>query len=115
MLGIKGFGSDTFWLSLILLVILIFDKIIIPLYINWKKDKKFTLKSQKVQLNAIVNNPSVKPGDGIACKENRDKLVKLEEKVGNVEKNIREMKRNNRDDHKSMFDKIEKIRNNRRS
>ena len=62
----------------------------------------------------LPKNPGVKPGDGTACKENRDKLVKLEEKVGNVEKNIREIKRNNRDDHKSMFDKIEKIKNNRR-
>ncbi len=112
MLGIKGFGSE---LSLLLLVILIFDKIIIPLYINWKKDKRFTLRTQKLQVSPVVNNPgTVKPGDGTACKENRDKLVKLEEKVGNVEKNIKEIKRNNRDDHKSMFEKIDKIKNNRR-
>ena len=115
MLGIKGFGSAT-WLSLFLLVILIFDKILIPLYINWKKDKRLTLRTQRLQVAPVANNPhTVKPGDGTACKENRDKIVKLEEKVGNVEKNIREMKRDNRDDHKSLFDKIDKIKNNRRS
>jgi len=62
----------------------------------------------------LALNPGVRPGDAQTCKDNRDDIVKLKEKVGNVEKNIREMKRNNRDDHKSMFEKIEKIRNNRR-
>ena len=112
MLGIKGFGSE---LSLILLIILVFDKVIIPLYINWKKDKRLTLRTQRVQLSPVANNPqTVKPGNSETCKENRDKIIGLETSVENIEEDIKEMKRNNRDDHKSMFEKIEKIRNNRR-
>ena len=61
------------------------------------------------------NNPvAVKPGDGETRKKNRDEIVQIKEKVRNVEKNIREIKRNNRDDHKSIFEKIDKIKNNRR-
>ena len=62
----------------------------------------------------VENNPGIEPGDGETCKKNRDEIVQIKEKVGNVEKNIREIKRNNRDDHKSIFEKIDKIKNNRR-
>lgn len=114
MLGIKGFGSAT-WLSLLLLVILIFDKILIPLYINWKKDKRLTLRTQRLQVPPVANNPhTVKPGDSKTCKENRDKIIGLETSVENVEEDIKEMKKNNREDHEKIFDKIDKIREKRR-
>ena len=111
----KGLGSLLPWA---LLAIMLFDKVIIPLYINWKKDKRFTLKTQKLQVSPVANNPGhspgVKPGDGTTCKKNSENIAKLETSVGNIEDDIKEVKKNNRDDHKDMFNKIDKLRNNRR-
>ena len=112
MLGIKDLGSP---LALFLLVILIFDKILIPLYINWKKDKRLTLRTQRLQVAPVANNPhTVKPGDGTTCKKNSESIAKLETSVENIEEDIKEMKKNNREDHEKIFEKIDKIKNNRR-
>lgn len=107
MFGIKGFGSE---LSLLLLVILIFDKIIIPLYINWKKDRRVTLRTQKIQ----VNPDSVKPGNAETCIKHGKELAELATEITNIKDDIKEIKKNNREDHEKIFDKIDKLKNARR-
>lgn len=63
----------------------------------------------------VGNNPAtIKPGDGVTCKDNRDKIMGLITSVENIEDDIKEMKKNNRQDHEKIFDKIDKIRNKRR-
>ncbi|MEE9510433.1 MAG: hypothetical protein V3V81_08065 [Candidatus Bathyarchaeia archaeon] len=98
----KGFGSEGSVLNLMLTA-----------FIIWHVFLKPKLMKKQGKDRRKVGNPHDKPGDGIACKENRDKLVKLEEKVGNVVDDIKEMKKDNRDDHRLIFSKIDKIRNNK--
>ena len=112
MFGIKGFGSE---LSLLLLMILIFDKIIIPLYINWKKDRRLTLRTQKLQVNPVGNRQgTVKPGHSETCIKHGKKLTELATEINNIKDDITEIKKNNREDHDKIFDKIDKLRNKRR-
>jgi len=71
-------------------------------------------KGQDRRKTVAINPATVKPGDGETCKENRDKIIGLEKSVENIEDDIKEMKKNNREDHDKIFDKIDKIRNKRR-
>lgn len=71
-------------------------------------------RGQDRRKDTIIKNPSVKPGDGTTCKDNRDKIMGLITSVENIEDDIKEMKKNNRQDHEKIFDKIDKIRNKRR-
>lgn len=80
-------------------------------YHYYFKPKK--MKKQGVD-RRVANNPGVKPGFGDSCKKHGEALVRLDERVGNIEGDIKEMKINNRQDHKEIFDKIDKVRNNRR-
>lgn len=61
--------------------------------------------------NTIIKNPAVKPGDAQSCKDNRDKIIKLEESVENVKKDVEKVEKNNRIDHRLIFEKIDKLRN----
>jgi preprotein translocase subunit YajC len=106
---LEGFGSEgsvvNFIINLFCIgLILYFFKIRPAMMARQGKDRRMKLPG----------NPGVKPGDATECKLNRDAIVKLKEKVGNVEGDIKEIKENNRKDHEKIFDKIEKIRNNRR-
>ncbi len=95
----KGFGSEGSVLNLLLSAFILWHVFIKP-----KMMKKQGKDRRK------VSNPSVKPGDSIVCKENRDKIIALETSVKDIKNDIVEIKDNNREDHEKIFDKIDKIK-----
>lgn len=94
----KGFGSEGSVLNLILSAFILWHVFIKP---------KMMKKQGKDRRKA--SNPNSKPGNATACKENREAIVKLETSVKNVEEDIKEIKKNNREDHEKIFDKIDNV------
>ena len=107
-LPLQGYGTE---LSSLLALVLIFDKIIFPLWRNWREHKKITLRTQKI---VVPNNPNSKPGTGKECIKHGKKLTELNIEIKNIKEDIVEIKENNREDHEKIFDKIDKIKDKRR-
>lgn len=103
----KGFGSEGAIINIIF-------NLFLSAFIAWHY--YFKPRKMKKQGNdrRKPDNPGVKPGFGEACKEHAESLVEIGTKVENIEKNIDKMEKNNRQDHKDIFDKIDLVRNNRR-
>ncbi len=76
-------------------------------YFKPKKMKKQGIDRRK------PDNPGVKPGDSEECKQHAEDLVELGTKVENIEKSVDKMEKNNRQDHKDIFNKIDEVRNRR--
>ena len=102
----QGFGTE---LSTLLLAIMIIDKVVVPLWKNWRESKTLSLKTQKVILPNL-NNPNDKPGSSQECKDHMKKLTALETEINNINKEIEEIKKNNREDHKEIFKELSKRR-----
>lgn len=101
----QGIGTE---LSLTLLIFLVIKDVIVPLVINWRKQHRLTLKTQKI---VVPNNPSnTKPGKATECLKHMTKLTELTTEVTNIKEEIDEMKKNNREDHKEIFREINKLR-----
>lgn len=99
-----NYGSG---LSTFIAIVLIFDKIIFPLWRNWRADRKITLKTQKI---VVPNNPNGKPGKAKECMEHMKKLTEVDTEIKNIKSDIEEIKKNNREDHKEIFKEINKLR-----
>lgn len=101
----QGLGTE---LSLGLIVVILIKDVVVPLVINWKKQHRLTLKTQKI---VVPNNPSnIKPGNAEVCKKHIEKLTELKTEVTNIKDDITEIKKNNREDHKEIFREINKLR-----
>lgn len=101
----QGLGTE---LSLGLIVVILIKDVIVPLVINWKKQHKLTLKTQKI---VVPNNPSnTKPGNAEVCKNHMQELTELTTEITNIKEDITEIKKNNREDHREIFREINKLR-----
>lgn len=99
----QGLGTE---LSLGLIIVILAKDVIVPLIINWRKQGKLTLKTQKI---VVPNNPgNTKPGTAKKCIDHGEKLTELKTEINNIKEDITEMKKNNREDHKEIFKLINK-------
>ena len=104
----QGYGTE---LSIGLIVYFVVKDIIVPLVINWRKQHRLTLKTQKIVVPQVVhNNPNDKPGKSQECLKHMKKLTELATEVTNIKDDIVEMKKNNREDHREIFREINKLR-----
>lgn len=101
----QGYGTE---LSLGLLAFLVVKDVVVPLVINWRKQHRLTLKTQKIVVP--TNNPNGKPGKATECLRHMKKLTELATEVTNIKDDIVEMKKNNREDHREIFREINKLR-----
>jgi hypothetical protein len=84
----------------------------------WKKlmpkiNVIFGRNGKNGKLATVRNNPGHKAGEGPICKENRDKIIGLEKDMENLKEDQDKSCEQNREDHKELFDKIDKLRNGR--
>ena len=77
MVDLKGIGSEG---VIGLMLYLIWKDLIVP---RWRSHKY-----QKEGKDRRKNNPNSKPGNAPICKDNRDKLIKLETQVANIDKRL---------------------------
>lgn len=54
-------------------------------------------------------NGTPKPGDGASCKDHAEKLAKLGTRVEGWEKQMDEWRKENREDHQRIFDKLDGV------
>jgi len=64
--------------------------------------------------DTLFKNPNDRPGKAQECLKHMKKLTKLETEISNMKDGVSELKKNNRQDHEKIFDKIDKIKSNRR-
>jgi hypothetical protein len=98
----KGFGSEGSVLNLMLTAFIIWHVFVKPKLM--KKQGKDRRK---------IGNPNDKPGNAVECKEHAKTLSRLETQFANFKEWLERVEKNNRKDHKYIFDKIDRIRNNR--
>ena len=102
-LGIKGIGSEG---VVLLTLFLLVKELIIPM---WKR-----IQGKNGRTGTLRLNPNSKPGNAQVCKDNNDEIVKLKTKFEGLEKKVEKHCDQNREDHKSMFEKIDDLIKNRR-
>ena len=103
MIDLKGIGSEGAIVNLIISVIIIYH-----LYIKPKIMRKQG-KDRRVNLN-----PSPAPGNAVECKQHSKDLTKAEINIKNLKENFEKFEEKNREDHRLMFDKIDRLKNRKR-
>lgn len=102
MLDIKGIGSEGAILNLIISVIIVYH-----LYIRPKLMKKSGKDRRKP-------NPHPAPGNATECKDNFKAITEAGTEIKNIKDQMKESNEKNREDHQLIFQKIDKVRNDRR-
>lgn len=103
MLDLRGIGSEGAVLNLIISVIIIYHLYIKPKIMRKKgKDRRVNL------------NPNPAPGNAAECKEHSKDLTKAETNIKNLKENFEKFEGKNREDHQLMFNKLDKLKNDKR-
>lgn len=92
----KGFGSEG-------AVVNIIFNIVLSAFIAWH----YYFKPKKMKKQGVDRRKPDNPGK--PCVEHGNKLTELNTEINNIKEDITEIKKNNREDHEKIFDKIDKV------
>lgn len=105
---LKGFGSEGFIISIFLYILLVIVLIVLKVIPTSKKAWR-NRNDETVKLN-----PGPRPGNAKECKDHANKLTELEERLDLKTKqicdNIERVEKYNREDHQSIFKKMDNLR-----
>jgi len=101
MIDLKGIGSEGAIVNLIISAFIIYQVYLKP-------------KLMRKQGKDRRNNPHPAPGNAQECKDHAKGLTRCEEGIKNIKEKVKEYDGKNREDHKTIFRKLDSLKNNKR-